>query len=192
MALPAFHTSQFARASVRDGGRREEPREEPDWERLHSVARDNGHGFSRQLPQDSPSVSHTRPATVMASEVGQSVRFGKSDHQNVTHRDSKRPKERSRDQAYKKRFSMCSSAPSYDSPSGTSYPVGGPRWPREMGYSSPSPSPVFVMGQESSSFRAISPTRSVTPSGPVRKGAKIPSEESTYEITLIHEGMTVC
>ena len=45
-----------------------------------------------------------------ASEMGQSTRFGREDAHNVTQRDNKRPKERSRDQAYRKRFSMGSSA----------------------------------------------------------------------------------
>jgi hypothetical protein len=59
------------------------------------------HDHSHSLPP--------RAATVFASEVCQSVRFGRDDQQNVTQRDTKQPKERSRDQAYKKRYSMGSS-----------------------------------------------------------------------------------
>jgi hypothetical protein len=47
-----------------------------------------------------------RNDAVVGGEFGQSVRFGRDDHHNVTQRDSKRPKERSRDKAYKARFSM--------------------------------------------------------------------------------------
>ena len=41
-----------------------------------------------------------------ASEAGHSTRYGREDTQNVTQRDNKRPKERSRDKAYKTRFSL--------------------------------------------------------------------------------------
>ncbi len=43
-------------------------------------------------------------------DAGSSVRIGKQQVQNVTHRDSKRPKERTKDKAYKQRFSMISSS----------------------------------------------------------------------------------
>jgi hypothetical protein len=43
-----------------------------------------------------------------------SVRIGKQQAQNVTHRDPKRPKERSKDRAYKQRFSMGSSSDMVD------------------------------------------------------------------------------
>jgi hypothetical protein len=63
-----------------------------------------------------------------ASEMGQSTRFGKDDAQNVTQRDNKRPKERSRDQVYKKRFSMESSTGIF----GVLPPsLEGSEWPRE-------------------------------------------------------------
>jgi hypothetical protein len=88
--------------------------------------------------QTNLSIPFSRPHAVGASEVSYSVRVGGEGIQNVTQRDSKRPKERTRDQAYKKRFSMGSSVPSYGSPGDIPGIVGGPPWPREVGFSPPS------------------------------------------------------
>ena len=60
-----------------------------------------------------------------ASEMGQSVRFGREDQQNVTQRDFKRPKERSRDRAYKARFSMDSTTSNFVSQVSAPPPLGG-------------------------------------------------------------------
>jgi hypothetical protein len=74
---------------------------------------------------------------VFASEVGQSVRFGRDDRQNVTQRDTKRPKERTRDQVYKKRFSM-GSVHNPGPPRSAIPPTGGQPWPGEEGFLSSS------------------------------------------------------
>jgi hypothetical protein len=124
---------------------------------------------------------------VVASEMGQSVRFGREDPQNVTQRDTKRPKERAKDQAYRKRFSLGSSAPSHGTPN--TAPVGGHVWPREEGYSPPVSQPVLAFRQDLHSGRGRSPAQSSASSVPDRGGS---SDVSTFEITLIHEGMTVC
>jgi hypothetical protein len=71
------------------------------------------------------SMPLSRPPAVGVSEACQSVRYGGEGIQNVTQRDSKRPKERSRDQAYRKRFSMGSSVPSFGSPRELPVSVGG-------------------------------------------------------------------
>jgi hypothetical protein len=71
-----------------------------------------------------------RPATVFASEVGPSVRLGRDDRKNVTQRDAKRPKERTRDQAYRKRCST-GSVPILEPPQDAPPPRGGHSWPRE-------------------------------------------------------------
>jgi hypothetical protein len=64
---------------------------------------------SGQISQDRFPVFLPRHAEVVASEYGHSTRFGREDQANVTQRDLKRPKERTRDRAYKTRFSMSSS-----------------------------------------------------------------------------------
>jgi hypothetical protein len=63
------------------------------------------------------------------SEMGQSTRFGREDAGNVTKRDCKRPKERSRDRAYKARFSMDSSLGIRSSP----VPPPPPLWGGSLG-----------------------------------------------------------
>ena len=73
------------------------------------------------------------------NEMGRSTRFGRDDAENVTHRDNKRPKERSRDQAYKKRFSMESSSGIGQSAAYQPPPLGGFPWPREDNRSSSIP-----------------------------------------------------
>jgi hypothetical protein len=68
-----------------------------------------------------------------ASEMGQSARYGREDPRNVTSRDNKRPKERSRDRAYKTRFSMDASTMPTMPTSSPIPPLGGKVWPREEG-----------------------------------------------------------
>ncbi len=124
-----------------------------------------------------------------ASEVSHSVRLGKDGVQNITQRDSKRPKERTRDQVYKKRFSMGSSVPCYGSPQEIRLPVGNRPWPREAGFSSPSPQPVMVfnygLAPSPGSPRGppMGPTRVAVPPGPPR--------DPSYVIHLIFEGAVV-
>jgi hypothetical protein len=92
------------------------------------------HGVGRELSQTSSSSPLFRPVGKGLSQEGigseypppffrvgnesankgiegsPSVRIGNHDVQNVTQRDAKRPKERSKDKAYKQRFSMASDA----------------------------------------------------------------------------------
>ena len=60
-----------------------------------SNAKDAWGHYSGYPPQDQ--FYPPRPTTVFASEVDPSVRFGRDDRRNVTQRDAKRPKERTRD-----------------------------------------------------------------------------------------------
>ena len=111
-----------------------------------SVFRNDGVYPNEHTTQNNPSMPFSRLHAVGASEVSYSVRVGGEGIQNVTQRDSKRPKERTRDQIYKKRFSMGSSVPSYGSPRDIPGVAGGPSWPREIGYSPPPQQPVMVFG----------------------------------------------
>ncbi len=97
--LPWF--SQRVDTPVRVGDLREE-----DYGRMYHQTTSGGDHYAGYPTQDQIFSLPPRPATVFASEVGQSVRFGRDDRQNVTQRDTKRPKERTRDQAYRKRFSL--------------------------------------------------------------------------------------
>jgi hypothetical protein len=118
-----------------------------------------------------------------ASDMGYSTRFGRDDRQNVTLRDNKRPKERSRDKAYKTRFSMDSIHGANRSPA---IPLGGHAWPREEdGYSSRSPAPVIHgFAQTPVSF----PPRSM---GGSKNICTSTSPEVRFEITLIYAGTSI-
>ncbi len=109
-----------------------------------SAFRNDGVFFSEHAIQESFPIPQFRPSALGASEASHSVRLGRDGVQNITQRDSKHPKERTRDQAYKKRFSMGSSVPSYGSPRDLPLAAGNHPWPREAGFSSPSPQPVMV------------------------------------------------
>ncbi len=184
LPVPAHLGTRFSR-DLRGGvGER---RGEWSERNLREATRNDGVYFSDQAAQRSIPFSYPRDATVVASEMGQSVRFGREDLQNVTQRDSKRPKERAKDQAYRKRFSLGSSAPSHGTPHAA--PVGGHTWPREECYSPPVPQPVLAFSQDLNSGRGRSPAQSSTSSVPDRGGS---SNVSNFGITLIHEGMTVC
>ncbi len=116
-----------------------------------------------------------------ASEMGHSTRFGRDDTQNVTRRDNKRPKERSRDAAYKTRFSMSSNAGLDRSPA-PSPPLGGTTWPREEGFIPTRPLVSVGFGD----------AQSPAPSARARQADR--SHESQvvpFEILLIYEGTTV-
>jgi hypothetical protein len=150
--------------------------------------------FSNQVSQRPLPFSYPRDTTVMASEMGQSVRFGREDIQNVTQLDSKRHKERAKDRAYRKRFSLGSSAPSHGTPN--SVPVGGHSWPREESYTPPVPRPVLAFSQNTNQTHSqgLNPDRGRSsaqgPSSPVSdQGGS--SDNSEFEITFIYEGMTV-
>jgi hypothetical protein len=115
-----------------------------------------GQGFSSTMFVPGPSMessSHAVPSSFHPghigtygtyvregeSKMGHSTRFGRDDTQNVTRRDNKRPKERSRDVAYKTRFSMGSNAGPSRSPAPTPPPLGGTAWPRERDVVPPRP-----------------------------------------------------
>jgi hypothetical protein len=131
------------------------------------------------------SVRFERNDAVAESEFGQSVRFGRDDHHNVTQRDPKRPKERSRDMAYKTRFSMDSATmPHFSSSDGVPPPVGGHTWPRNEQHSSSSRAEVLVVG----GF----PSSGMNPPEPDRTSASpFGNQVSFYEIHLIFEGTMV-
>ena len=121
-----------------------------------------------------------------ASEMVRSTRYGREDTQNVTQRDSKRPKERLRDKAYKARFSMGSSAGINRSPPTPVYfppPLGGHSWPKEDGLvpSAPTVSAVFSHAQ----FHG-SPSR-----GSQRGAYSQAPPDDPFEIMLIFEGNSV-
>jgi hypothetical protein len=77
-----------------------------------------------------------------------STRQGRQDLDNVTSRDSKRPKERARDREYKQRFSVGSTTGILGFGSPLPFepppPVGGHRWPRDEGSSHEVPRQNFV------------------------------------------------
>jgi hypothetical protein len=163
--------------------------------------------------QDRFPSSHPRPAAVtenefgnpvrlerndavVGSEFGQSVRFGRDDRHNVTQRNSKRPKERSRDKAYKTRFSMDSTTMHQFGSSDKNHPpVGGNTWPRNEQLPSSSRVEALVMGSYSPSNFPQHPMRSVNPPEPDRMGgsssAGFGDEFAPYEIHLIFEGTMV-
>ena len=141
-------------------------------------ARDHYSGYNYSS-HDHSYLLPPKAATVFASEVCQSVRFGRSDHQNVTQRETKRPKERSRDQAYRKRYSMGATVPSLLPESGSVQmpPRGGHTWPREVGHFSP---PAAFGSSSHVDWRE--PRSQEIPLGSARGVA--------YAITLIHEGVS--
>jgi hypothetical protein len=120
-----------------------------------------------------------------ASDMGHSTRYGREDTQNVTQRDKKRPKERSRDKAYKTRFSMGSSAGIDRSPAPPFPPSGGRTWPREEGFDPSVP-------QVSAVFSHVQPQASPLPSLGTRQGARPQAPpDNLFEISLIFEGRSV-
>jgi hypothetical protein len=121
-----------------------------------------------------------------ASEMGQWVRFGREDQRNITQRDTKRPKERSRDKVYKNRFSMSSSIPSnYGSPDAalpSQPPTGGFSWPRDGRQPTSTPPLVGVVwGQDP--FSGQGPP----PSG-MGGGTGQQQQDPSFEVHLIFEG----
>jgi hypothetical protein len=173
-----------------------------------------GHFSGPFSSQDRFPFSHPRPAAVTTNEFGnsvrferndavagsefhQSVRFGRDDHHhNITQRGSKRPKERSRDKAYKTSFSMDSTTmPQFSSSDRAPPPVGGNTWPRNEQLSSSSGAEVLVMGGYSPSIFPQHPMRSMNPPEPDRMGASsfegFGDQFSSYEIHLIFEGTMV-
>jgi hypothetical protein len=121
-----------------------------------------------------------------ASEIGQSMRYGRDDTQNVTRRDNKRPKERSRDRAYKTRFSMdFTDMPSMPDRSPIP-PVGGNTWPREEGFVPSRPVVSVAFGPAQS---PVSPL--LLQSAPRQDGRSHLSQGTLFEISLIYEGNSV-
>ncbi len=104
----------------------------PLFSNVHSGDRDLDGGYSRIFPKHpyQPTAEHSPAGTLVFREqdfprqnapvqVGStykgfnedlSSRLGRNDGGNITQRDAKRPKERSRDKAYKNRFSLASTA----------------------------------------------------------------------------------
>jgi hypothetical protein len=121
------------------------------------------------------------------SEMGHSVRFGREDQGNITQRDSKRPKERSRDKAYKNRFSSSSIPSTYGSPDAApppQPPTGGFSWPRDGRQPASTPPLVGVVwGQGSFSGQA-------PPSG-MGGGTGQRVQDPSFEVHLIFEGTMV-
>ena len=117
-----------------------------------------------------------------ASEMGQSTRYGRNDTQNVTSRDSKRPKERSRDRAYKTRFSM--DAPTMPNRSPIHH-LGGNTWPSEEGIVHHRPVVSVAYGP------AHSPGSPLPPSTRKNNRPSLSPQAAPFEISLIHEGHSV-
>ena len=154
------------------GGHIGKERMRPDgWDNLPNTLQDGG---SLPLAQECFSTFHRREPSLGemgASEMGHSVRFGREDQGNVTHRDSKRPKERSRDRAYKTRFSMDSLSSGPTSKGAGPLPLGGRSWPREDQFSPPSRHEVamtFGIPISSSSQSHGARTTNTTPPVPMQ------------------------
>ncbi len=118
------------------------------------------------------------------SEMGRSTRFGRDDAENVTHRDNKRPKERSRYKAYKKRFSMESSSEVGQSSTYQPPPLGAFSWPRDDNRSSSIPIVPIGFGQSQSPASPVSQRQ-------FHRQAASVGVQTPYEIQLIFEGNSV-
>ncbi len=116
------------------------------------------------------------------SEMGQSIRYGRDDTRNVTYHDNKRPKERSRDRAYKTRFSMDSVKIPRCSPNP---PLGEHTWPREEGTQHQHVVSVG-RGQVLTPASPLPPSISNRGPGPSQISPRIP-----FEIVLTYEGNSV-
>ncbi len=121
----------------------------------------------------------------MADETEQSVRVGRLDIENVTARDAKHPKERSKDRAYKARFSLGSSVAvngSFSSPP----PMEKAGWEKTGVYSQ---SAVGHADLGSSPMDYPSPADNRVPYG--RTPAALVFPGTPFYIRLIFEGSTV-
>jgi hypothetical protein len=174
----------------------EEPRMGYDgWNRL-PVALNVGEPFAISQSQNRSPLFRprdSRQGEFGASEMGQSVRFGREDQQNVTQRDFKRPKERSRDRAYKARFSMDSTTLNFVSQESAPPPLGGHSWPREDGSSPPFRHEIGVRFNDPYARSGQDPiSRGATP--PVPGQGVLPSVKTPdppFEVSLIFEGAAV-
>ena len=121
-----------------------------------------------------------------ASSDGPSPRLGHNDEGNITQRDGKRPKERSRDKAYKQRFSM-----------GSSGGVGGFSHPAFFVSGSIGPDQGVSVGQSTPVRRDETPRQSweygyVKPASVVRGHMRESAASSAqFEILLSYGGSTV-
>jgi hypothetical protein len=118
-----------------------------------------------------------------ASEMGHSTRYGRDDTRNVTSRDNKRPKERSRDRVYKTRFSMdASMMPNSSFPI---LPLGGNVWPREEGIVDRRPVVSAVYGPGRPPGSPLPP--------PTRENSRLylSPQAASFEVELIYEGRSV-
>jgi hypothetical protein len=178
------------------GGHSGEDRKRADgWGNLPNTLNDGG---SLPLAHECFSTFHQREprlGEMGASEMGHSVRFGREDQRNVTHRDSKRPKERSRDRAYKTRFSMDSLSSRPTSKGAGPPPLGGHSWPREDQFSPPSRQEVaMTFGVPRSSSSQSHGARNTTPPVPMQvpgSFSSLKTQDSSFEISLIFEGTVV-
>jgi hypothetical protein len=114
-----------------------------------------------------------------------SPRLGRNDGANVTHRDAKRPKERSRDKAYKQRFSMGSSVgmAGLQPPVFSTCPPTNMAKPFSMDKRTPVPPEVTSSSWEDGYIKA--------PAVVLAQARASGPSSTRFEICLTHSGNTV-